>query len=70
MKTIEIGRLFEIAGNTFIVKLNSEDLVECTFSTKAKLYYGRDLEVGENVQIEISPVDSLKGRIEPRGFVY
>ena len=42
--------------------------VLCSLSSKAKSRLKYDIQLGENVQIEISPYDDENGRIELRGW--
>lgn len=69
IERIKIGVLIEVIGNMYKVVID-DDIIDCTMSTKVKKRYKKVPSIGDKIQIEISPYDDTRGRIEPRGFIY
>lgn len=69
IERIKIGVLIEVIGNMYKVVIE-DDIIDCTMSTKVKKRYKKVSSIGDKIQIEISPYDDTRGRIEPRGFIY
>ncbi len=69
MKKLTKGIVQEIINhNEYVISTEKFGDVICTLSKKAKTYLEYDILQGETIQIEISPLSSNKGRIEPRGW--
>ncbi len=69
MKKITNGIVLEIISlDKYLILTEDYGKVECILSRKSKLYLEFDIQLGEEVQLEISPVNNASGRIEPRGW--
>jgi translation initiation factor IF-1 len=70
MRKIATGIVTDIiTDREFSVLIECLGEVTCTLSSKAKGYLKYDIILGEEVQIEVSPVNDKVGRIEPRGWI-
>jgi translation initiation factor IF-1 len=70
VKKITKGVVLEILNDREYRILTGEyGEVLCSLSGKAKSRLRYDIQLGEDVQIEISPYDNKRGRIEPRGWI-
>ena len=69
MKNFTTGVVQEITNEgKYIVQVEDGQEVICSLSTKSKVFLEYDILLGEEVQIEVSPIDKSMGRIEPRGW--
>jgi translation initiation factor IF-1 len=69
LKRIKIGIVIEVIDDLYKVSID-EEIIDCSMSSKVKNRYRVLPILGDEIQVEISPFDRTRGRIEPKGFIY